>query len=95
VRHVARRGDVRLMMVVCDVSEAVIRERLAARSAHGDCTSDARLEIWPALRAAYVEPIEVANALHIDTAAPLDENVNQVLRAIPHSTAGRLAPRAA
>jgi predicted kinase len=67
VRHLARRSGAALVVVVCRADEAVTRERLAARASDALTTSDARLELWPALRAAFVEPSELRVTLNADT----------------------------
>ena len=80
--QLARRTGARLLVVVCEANEAIIRERLAVRAVDTRSTSDARLELWPALRAAFVEPTELVDALHIDTSLPIDELVSDIVRNI-------------
>ena len=73
IRRVAARSGARLCVLVCQADEATIRRRLAAR-ARTDflSTSDARLDIWPALRAAYSAPEEVTDAVVLDATARPD-----------------------
>lgn len=59
VRRLAARHGARLVVLQCQVDEATIRARLAARERDARAVSDARLELWPALRAAYSPPTEL------------------------------------
>jgi len=79
VRQIARRCGARLVVVVCQADEAVLRARLAARAVDPTRVSDARLELWPALRAAFNQPTELADVLSVDTTLPLQQVVDQVL----------------
>jgi predicted kinase len=79
VRQIARRSGARLVVVVCQADEAVLRARLAARAADPNRVSDARLELWPALRAAFNQPTELTDLLTVDTTLPLQQVVDQVL----------------
>lgn len=79
VRQIARRCGARLVVVVCQADEAVLRARLAARAVDPTRVSDARLELWPALRAAFNQPTELADVLTVDTTLPLQQVVDQVL----------------
>jgi hypothetical protein len=40
------------------------------------------LELWPALRTAYVEPTELAAAVPLDTAQPFEQVLAQAVRAV-------------
>jgi predicted kinase len=82
VRQLARRTGARLMVVVTETDEAVIRERLARRAEDARSVSDARLELWPALRAAFAEPSELSDALHVDASRPLEQVALEVLHAL-------------
>ncbi|MBV9893145.1 MAG: AAA family ATPase [Chloroflexi bacterium] len=82
VRQLARRTRARLLVVVCEADEATIRERLAARTHDSRSESDARLELRPALRASFVQPDEVAGALHVDMTRPLEETLADVIRSV-------------
>ena len=53
--------------------------RLAARSQEPGTTSDARLELWPALRAAFVEPDENCQTQSVDTQQPADASLRDAL----------------
>jgi aminoglycoside phosphotransferase family enzyme/predicted kinase len=89
--RLARRCRARLVVLVCHADEAQLRARLAARArepADSPRTSDARLELWPALRAAYSEPAEVQGAVLLQTAAPLVETVRRAVDAVRGCAAG-------
>jgi hypothetical protein len=81
IRRVAARSGARLCVLVCQADEATIRRRLAAREAEILDASDARLDIWPALRAAYSAPEEVGDAVVLDAAARPELVLEQALRA--------------
>jgi hypothetical protein len=71
-----------LTVLVCEGDEAALRARLATREPVGGIRSDARLELWPALRAAYAPPLELPEAVAIDTTRPLSEAVGAALAAL-------------
>jgi uncharacterized protein len=79
LRQVARRTGARLVVVVCQADEAVLRSRLAAREVDPNRVSDARLELWPALRAAFSPPTELGDVLTVDTAQPLPGVIDQIV----------------
>jgi uncharacterized protein len=95
VHQLAGRTNSWLLVVVCRATEAVIRERLAARATDNGSTSDARLELWPALRAAFVEPNELVDALHADMSLPLEQVLSDVVRCATPSPSEPSSPRAA
>jgi aminoglycoside phosphotransferase family enzyme/predicted kinase len=95
LRQLARRTGARLAVVVCRADEATIRARLALRAGDRYATSDARLEIWPALRAAFVEPIELPLLLEADTAGPTQPTADQIVAALRASDRESVGPRAA
>jgi aminoglycoside phosphotransferase family enzyme/predicted kinase len=68
IRCVAARAGARLCVLVCQADEATIRRRLEARAQDAFSMSDARLDIWPALRAAYVPPVEITGAVVLNAA---------------------------
>lgn len=95
VRQLARRTGAQLVVIVCRAEESLIKERLAARSLDTRCVSDARLEMWPALRAAFVEPAELPRVLNANTSLPLEQLVDQTLAAIRSSLPTLTTSRAA
>jgi predicted kinase len=80
-----RRGQ--SVVLVCRADEAVLRARLAARSRKSDITSDARLELWPALRRAFVEPAEMYGAWSVDTQQPADVSIGDALALLQQEAA--------
>ncbi len=95
VERLADRLGVSLTVLVCQADEPTLVARLANRKPVDGIASDARLDLWPALRAAYEPPTELANAIAIDTSMPLDDAVASalsILRAAPASDAA--VPRA-
>jgi aminoglycoside phosphotransferase family enzyme/predicted kinase len=79
VRRLASRLRVPLVVLVCRADETVLRARLAARADGTETASDARLELWPALMAAFSEPVDLPEAVSVDTTAPLDVTVEQAV----------------
>lgn len=79
VARLAKRLGVRLVVLVCEADEATIRARLAARAHDPSVISDARLEMWPDLRAAFTEPNELPDALRLDMTMPMDIVVARVI----------------
>ena len=80
LRYLARRLGVRRYVILCRADESVLKARLAARADQPSSTSDARVEIWPALRAAFVEPTEVPIDFCADTSLSTKEVlVEQIL----------------
>jgi uncharacterized protein len=81
-RQLARRTGARFLIVLCDADESVLRARLAARSRDPNVTSDARLDLWPALRAAFTPPADAPDVLAVDTTLALSVTRDRVLRAV-------------
>jgi predicted kinase len=82
LRRLAQQAGVPLVVLVCQADEATLRARLAARPSDSLTTSDARLSLWPALRAAYVEPCEWSEAVGLDTTRPPDVSLTDALSVI-------------
>ncbi len=91
--QLARRSRARLVVLHCRADEALLRARLATHTTDPASVSDARPELWPALRAAFTEPVELPNTVVLDTALPLTDTVRRALEAVRGScpTAGGLA----
>ncbi len=91
--QLARRSRARLVVLHCRADEALLRARLATHTTAPASVSDARPELWPALRAAFTEPVELPNTVVLDTALPLTDTVRRALEAVRGScpTAGGLA----
>lgn len=86
IRRVAARAGARLCVLVCQSDEATIRRRLAARETDVLTSSDAGLDIWPALRAAYAAPSEVDDAMILDATRSPALVLNQALAAVAAPT---------
>jgi aminoglycoside phosphotransferase family enzyme/predicted kinase len=71
VVRLAERLGARLVTLVCRADEATLRARLAARGGAANSTSDARPELWNALKRAYIEPVDLPAVIDIDTTQPL------------------------
>lgn len=82
LRRLAARLGVRLVLLSCTAEEAVIRQRLAARATDPNVVSDARLEHWPALHAAFQSPGDDEAAVVVDTGASADAALEQALAAL-------------
>ena len=82
MRRIAARYGARLRVLVCQADEATIRHRLAARATDALTASDATLDIWPALRAAYSAPDELAEAVALDATARPERVLEQALEAV-------------
>ena len=82
LRQLARRTGARLVVVRCRADESVLRARLSARMHDTHAVSDARPALWPALKAAFVEPTELSELLSVDTTEPLDVAISQILAAL-------------
>ena len=79
VRQLARHAGAPVWFVICRADESILMARLAGRVNDPRSTSDARPEIWPALRDAFSEPTEIENALSADMTAAVDSVVERVV----------------
>jgi len=86
LRQLARRVKARLVFVLCRADESVLQARLAARTRDPRSVSDARPELWPALKSAFVEPSELSGSLSVDTTQPLKQAIEQVLQSLDSSS---------
>jgi uncharacterized protein len=83
VRRLAARLGARMAVVVCEADDRTIRARLASRSQDQRRTaSDARMEHWPELRAAYTPPTELSRVISVDTRASVDSAASQAIDAL-------------
>jgi aminoglycoside phosphotransferase family enzyme/predicted kinase len=78
LRQLARHTGARLYVILCRANEAVLQSRLATRPADSRSASDARPELWPALRSAFVEPADTPVAFEADTTQPPEALVDQI-----------------
>jgi predicted kinase len=79
LRQLARHTGARLYVILCRANEAVLHSRLAARRIDSRSVSDARPELWPLLRSAFVEPADTRVAFEADTTQPPEVLIDQIL----------------
>lgn len=79
IRRLTKRTQAPLHALLCEADDATIQARLAARAHDPQAVSDARLDLWPALRAAFVEPTDLSCALHLDMTKPLGDVIAHAL----------------
>lgn len=82
IRRLAARRGARLVVLHCHADDDTIRARLAAREQDSGTVSDARLELWPALRRAYTPPDEIPGVIQLDMGAPLATPLARALAAL-------------
>jgi predicted kinase len=87
LRQLARRSSAGLQVILCWTDASVLQARLAARALDPGSTSDARLELWPALKAAFMEPTELSGVVTADTSQPLEGVVDDALAVLRASSA--------
>jgi hypothetical protein len=61
---------------------ATLQSRLAARATRAGVVSDARLELWPSLRSAFVAPDEVPSIMVRDATRPIETMTADALERI-------------
>lgn len=66
-------------VVVCDADDATLIARLERRATQKGVVSDARIELWPELRAAFTPPDELPSVLRVDATRDSEETVEQAL----------------
>lgn len=79
VQRLARRLGAELHILVCDADDDILRARLAKRASERGVVSDARLELWPQLRAAFRAPDELPGVLRVDATGPADQTADEAL----------------
>ncbi|OBB97418.1 hypothetical protein [Mycobacterium sp. 852002-40037_SCH5390672] len=79
----ARDHDTRLRLgadlrvILCDADDATLVARLERRATEQGVVSDARIELWPELRAAFTPPDELPSVLRVDATRNLEETVER------------------
>jgi predicted kinase len=79
VERLARRLGADLRVILCRADDDTLRRRLARRASEQGVVSDARLELWPELRAAFTEPDELPGVLEVDATRTAPETQEQAL----------------
>jgi predicted kinase len=79
VKRLARRLGADLRVILCRADDETLRARLARRATEKGVVSDARLELWPELRAAFIEPDELTSVLEVDATRSAEETQAQAL----------------
>lgn len=79
MRQLAHRLGTDLRVVLCDADDATLIARLERRATEKGVVSDARIELWPELRAAFTPPDEQPSVLRVDATRTSEETVEQAL----------------
>lgn len=80
--YLAHHLGVPLLPILCHADDAILVARLTARDRVPHVVSDARLALWPQLRQAFVEPVELPGLVTIDTTQAAADSVEQVVALI-------------
>src|ERR1051326_895031 len=79
VRRLAKRLRVELRTILCRADDATLRARLARRATEPGVVSDARLDLWPQLRAAFSEPDEMEGVLMVDATGTPEQTAEEAM----------------
>ena len=79
MQQLAHRLGIDLHVVLCDADDATLIARLEARATEQGVVSDARIELWPELRAAFSPPDEQPSVLRVDATRNIEETTEQAL----------------
>ncbi|TAM72159.1 bifunctional aminoglycoside phosphotransferase/ATP-binding protein [Mycobacterium sp.] len=79
MRQLAHRLGADLRVVLCDADDATLIARLERRATEKGIVSDARIELWPELRAAFTPPDELPSVLRVDATRRMEETIEQAL----------------
>jgi uncharacterized protein len=82
VRKLAQRLDVPLRALLCWADDATLKARLTGRASEPGVVSDARLELWPELRAAFKDPESGEGVLQIDATHTAEGTLGLALAAL-------------
>ncbi|MBV9597133.1 MAG: AAA family ATPase [Chloroflexi bacterium] len=88
VERLAERLGADLRVVLSQTDDATLRARLVRRATEQGVVSDARLELWPELRAAFTEPHEIAEVLSVNAARAPDETAEEAIALLRQSMRG-------
>ncbi len=79
MQRLARRLGTQLHVILCDADDATLIARLEQRAREQAVVSDARIELWPELRAAFTPPDEQASVLRVDATRHTTQTTEQAL----------------
>ena len=79
LQRLAHRLGADLRVVLCDADDTTLIARLERRATERGVVSDARIELWPELRAAFTPPDELPSVLRVDATRRMEETVEQAL----------------
>jgi aminoglycoside phosphotransferase family enzyme/predicted kinase len=85
-RRLAARTKAQLVTFVCRADEEVLVKRLSNRETERKGASDARLELWPQLRAAFVEPTEMEDVISVSAGESPATAVSQAMSVLAHAS---------
>ncbi|OBJ08097.1 bifunctional aminoglycoside phosphotransferase/ATP-binding protein [Mycobacterium sp. 1465703.0] len=80
MQRLAHRLGTDLHVVLCDADDATLIARLERRATEAGVVSDARIELWPELRAAFTPPDEQPSLLRVDATRDTEGTVEQALK---------------
>jgi predicted kinase len=79
IQKLAHRLGADLRVVLCDADDATLIARLERRATEKGVVSDARIELWPELRAAFTPPDEQPAVLRVDATRTMEQTIEQAL----------------
>ncbi|OBK92584.1 hypothetical protein A5646_03355 [Mycobacterium sp. 1245499.0] len=79
MQRLAHRLGADLHVVLCDADDATLMARLERRATERGVVSDARIELWPELRAAFTPPDEQRSVLRVDATRNIEDTVEQAV----------------
>lgn len=86
MQQLAHRLGTDLHVVLCDSDDATLIERLERRATEHGVVSDARIELWPELRAAFTPPDEQPSVLRVDATRNMEQTTEQALALLRAAT---------
>ena len=86
MQRLAHRLGTDLHVVLCDADDATLIARLKRRATEQGVVSDARIELWPELRAAFTFPDEQPSVLRVDATRNIEETTEQALALLRAAT---------
>jgi uncharacterized protein len=86
MQRLAHRLGTDLHVVLCDADDATLIARLERRATEQGVVSDARIELWPELRAAFTPPDEPPSVLRVDATRNMEETTEQALALLRAAT---------